>query len=325
MGGSQRGDPEPARYRSAIFSSPRLERLFAALPDPVRRVAYRLRARPGHYYSPYPDLAQLRAREDAVFGPRDDLPGIDLREPEQLALVERLAAHADALPWGADPRPGLRYHYGNRPYPYGDGVFLALMLCELRPRRYVEVGSGYSTALALDARDHLVDDPFDIVTIDPFPDRLRSVLGEERPDRFELMEAPVQDVELSTFDRLGSGDVLLVDSTHVARAGGDVNHLVFEVLPRLADGVYVHFHDVFAGFEYPREWVFGGRAWSEAYLLRAFLQFNQSFEVVLTTSWLQQRHADWFAANLPQCGPNPGASLWIRRVPPADRAAEGGA
>ncbi len=317
--------PSPAGTVLPIFSSPRLERLFAALPDPVRRVAYRLRARPGHYYSPYPDLAQLRAREDAVFGPRDDLPGIDLREPEQLALVERLAAHADALPWGADPRPGLRYHYGNRPYPYGDGVFLALMLCELRPRRYVEVGSGYSTALALDARDHLVDDPFDIVTIDPFPDRLRSVLGEERPDRFELMEAPVQDVELSTFDRLGSGDVLLVDSTHVARAGGDVNHLVFEVLPRLADGVYVHFHDVFAGFEYPREWVFGGRAWSEAYLLRAFLQFNQSFEVVLTTSWLQQRHADWFAANLPQCGPNPGASLWIRRVPPADRAAEGGA
>ncbi len=264
-------------------------------------------------------MTALRAREDEVFGPRDELPGIDLREAEQLALVDRLAAHAVRLPWGADPRPGLRYHFANRPYPYGDGVFLASMLCELRPRRYVEVGSGYSTALALDARDHLVDEPFDIVTIDPFPDRLVSILGDERPDRFELVAEPVQDVDLARFDGLEPGDVLVVDSTHVARAGGDVNHLVFEVLPRLADGVYVHFHDVFAGFEYPREWVFGGRAWSEAYVLRAFLQFNESFEVVLTTSWLQQRHPDWFAANLPQCQPNPGASLWIRRVPPPGR------
>jgi|ERR1041384_1342521 hypothetical protein len=41
---------------------------------------------------------------------------------------------------------------------------------------------------------------------------------------------------------------------------------------KVAPGVYVHFHDVCFPFEYPEEWMCQGRAWNEAYLLRAFLQ-----------------------------------------------------
>ena len=83
-------------------------------------------------------------------------------------------------------------------------------------------------------------------------------------DRTEIRAEPVQSVDLAVFDVLGPGDVLFIDSTHVARTGGDVVHDVFEILPRLAPGVRVHFHDVFYPFEYPRDWVFEGRGLERA-------------------------------------------------------------
>ena len=60
-----------------------------------------------------------------------------------------------------------------------------------------------------------------------------------------------------------------------------MNYLFFEVLPRLAAGVYIHIHDVFLPKEYPRKWVLeDGRAWNEQYLLRALLMYSTAFEVI---------------------------------------------
>ena len=100
--------------------------------------------------------------------------------------------------------------------------------------------------------------------IDPYPERLLGLLRPEDHDRAEIRVEPVQAVDLAVFDVLGPGDVLFIDSTHVARTGGDVVHDVFTILPRLASGVRVHFHDMFYPFEYPAAWVFEGRAWNEA-------------------------------------------------------------
>ena len=73
----------------------------------------------------------------------------------------------------------------------------------------------------------------------------------------EPVEAKVQDVAPSLFETLERGDVLFVDSSHVAKTGSDVNHLVFEILPRLKPGVRIHIHDVFLPAEYPKDWVIG--------------------------------------------------------------------
>ena len=128
-----------------------------------------------------------------------------------------------------------------------------------------------------------------------------------------LLTSPIQAVPVAVVADLGPGDVLFIDSTHVVKAGSDVNHIIFELLPSLAPGVYVHFHDIFGNFEYPAEWVYQRRAWSEAYLVRAFLQFNSDFQVALFTSWLWAYHRQALASLHPEFGVNPGASLWIRR------------
>lgn len=283
------------------------------VPARVRRTVQLARTPPGHFYSPYPDLTQVEARRGDIFGPQDQYPGIDLRLDAQLTLLDRFHAAAADFPWQDRPGGGLRYGYDNRPFAWGDGLFLAAMLHETKPKRYVEVGSGWSTMLTLDVRDRWLPD-LDIVAIDPYPAALDALLAGERPERFRQIESPVQEVDLAVFDELQSGDVLMIDSTHVSKAGSDVHQLVFEVLPRLAPGVRVHVHDVFANFEYPHEWVEQRRAWTESYLLRAFLQFNSDWQVVFFANWLYAHHADRFGPNVHPARVNPGAGLWIERT-----------
>ena len=206
------------------------------------------------------------------------------------------------------PAAGWRYHLSNAPFAYADGAILAAMLLHLRPRRYVEVGSGWSTCLALDLRDRCPGVLDSITVIDPYPD------PRVRTESCVLIEQRLQDLPASAFDDLTSGDVLFVDSTHVAKAGSDVNRLVFEVLPRLHPGVFVHIHDVHWPFEYPRDWLLGGRAWQESYVLRAFLEFNDSYEISLWGSFMFFKDREYLGEHLPVALVSQGGgSIWLRR------------
>ena len=130
----------------------------------------------------------------------------------------------------------------------------------------------------------------------------------------ELIRKKVQDVEPSRFDSLEEGDILFIDSSHVAKIGSDVNFLFFEILPRLAKGVLIHIHDVFVGFEYPLAWVAQGKAWNEMYVLRAFLQYNQSFKILAFNTFLEHFHQAEFQQHLPLCLKNTGGSIWLQKT-----------
>src|SRR5207249_2885268 len=154
-----------------------------------------------------------------------------------------------------------------------------------RPRRVIEVGSGFSSALMLDVNDRFPERRTQFTFIDPHPDRLTPVLRSTDSSSARVVTQHVQDVPLTIFGELESDDFLFIDSSHVAKFGSDVNYLYFEILPRLTPGVLVHVHDIFWPFEYPTEWIREGRAWNEAYLLRAFLTFNKAYEIVFWTPY----------------------------------------
>ena len=116
------------------------------------------------------------------------------------------------------------------------------------------------------------------------------------------------------FPSLEAHDSLFVDFTHVCRINSDVNRILFEILPGLKSGVYVHFHDIFYPVEYPKEWVYEGRAWNEAYALRAFLQFNSAFRIVFFNTYLNLFHRPIYEMHMPLCLKNTGGSLWIQRL-----------
>jgi hypothetical protein len=125
------------------------------------------------------------------------------------------------------------------------------------------------------------------------------------------MRRPLSDVPSSVFDILGAGDILFIDSSHVSRIGSDVNQLFLDVFPRLPPGVHIHIHDIFYPFEYPQRWLQRGRAWNEAYLLRAYLAGNPSIRITWFNDYLKQCHGPAVAAQLPGWAPETGSSIWL--------------
>lgn len=271
--------------------------------------------RPGHYYSPIPDLETV-LRDDAarLWQMPRTIPGLDLREDAQLALLSDFARYYKELPFPEDPIPARRYHLRNTNFAYADGIMLYALVRHAQPRRVIEVGSGFSSAAMLDTSELFLRGAVDFTFIEPDPRRLYSLLRPGDRDRFRIVEQRVQDVLPAAFQSLKSNDILFIDGSHVAKIGSDVNYLLHDILPTLAVGVYVHIHDIPYPFEYFRGWIERGIAWNEAYMVRAFLAFNTAFEIVLYPSFLLQFHRPWFEEHMPACLNNTGGSLWLRRV-----------
>jgi hypothetical protein len=182
-----------------------------------------------------------------------------------------------------------------------------------RPRRVVELGSGYSTLLIALACARNADDGTATAheVFDPFP--RPHILGDALAASV-LTPLSATDVPLEVFATLESGDILFVDTTHTVKLGGDVNHLILDVLPILRSGVIVHFHDIFLPWEYPRQWFEEMHwYWAEQYLLQAFLSMNPSFEVLFATDALcRDRRSEVADVGLAAAGES-GSSFWIRR------------
>lgn len=266
---------------------------------------------PGHYYSPIVSTDELKKRENQIWSEtQKQVLGINLNESEQLNLLNELAKFYVDLPFSDQNEKKLRYRFHNNMYTYSDGIFLYSMIRKFRPKRIIEIGSGFSSALMLDVNDLFFDNQIACTFIEPYPERLKSLLKEG--ENINLIEQPAQSVNLKTFDQLEQNDFLFIDSSHVSKTGSDVNFILFEILPRLKKGVKIHFHDIFYPFEYPKDWVLEKkRNWNEDYILRAFLSYNDKFKIILFNTFLEEFHENWFKQHMPLCLKNKGGSIWL--------------
>jgi hypothetical protein len=276
---------------------------------------YELGWPPGHFYSPIPSLDEVRAREEQIFGNiPDEIPGIDLQVPEQLRLLDRIKQYYPEQPFGAEKQAHLRFYFENPNFSYGEALVLYGLIRHLHPKRIIEIGSGHSSCAILDTNQLFFGGSIACVFVEPYPELLESLLLDGDLGRVEVVREKIQQVDLERFSEPSAGDVLFVDSSHVSKVDSDVNHIVFNILPRLASGVFVHFHDVAYPFEYPREWVYQGRAWNEVYLLRAFLQYSSAFRIRLFNSYLGRFHPTVMETAMPLAARNFGTSLWIEKA-----------
>lgn len=266
-----------------------LEKIISLIPRVgAWRAAFLKHSTPGHFYSPVPDLEEIKQREAEIFDTSRPIPGIDFNDPTQLELLQRIKPLLAEAPWTERPRQDLLFHYDNIYYTWSDALVLYGLMRVLKPARIIEVGSGWSSAVMLDTNRLFFEDNIALTFIEPFPDRLNALAATAASNR--LVQSIVQHVPLEQFDQLKAGDFLFIDTSHVSKVGSDVNHLLFEVLPRLNSGVYIHFHDIFFPFEYPKEWVYKGYAWNEIYLLRAFLMDNPHYEIVFMNTYLEHKY-----------------------------------
>ncbi|MGC6487714.1 MAG: class I SAM-dependent methyltransferase [Planctomycetota bacterium] len=272
---------------------------------------------PGHFYSPVPNLdCALKYRRDLDAQAPDAIGGVDLNTDSQLSVLVELARWCREFdfPEVAGVTSSQRYWRNNGFFPGGDGVVLFGLLRMLKSKAVIEVGSGFSSALMLDMRDAGLIPGASLSFIDPDCARLRSLLRDRDGESVSILEKRVQDVRDAEMPALSAGDIFFIDSSHVASVGSDLCHIVFEMLPKVPVGCLVHVHDVAWPFEYPAEWFKEGRAWNEAYLLRAFLQYNDSFEVYFWGSMLKSLYPNEVEAALPLLGKSAGSSIWLRRV-----------
>jgi Methyltransferase domain len=274
---------------------------------------------PGHFYSPIPSTAErgngCAAQTALSESPNgtEHLAGIDLRCEDQRTLLEQLGKYAGEFSFPQHETGEFRFFRENGYYTDPDAVVLFCMLRHLSPRHVVEVGSGHSSALVLDTIERYVRRDVECVFIDPNPERLHTLVGGTNHSA-EILDKGVQQIGMEVFGRLEDGDILLIDSSHVMKHGSDVCHLLFEVLPILSSGVYVHLHDVCYPFEYPRNWLTSGRAWNEAYALRCFLEFNDRFQIALWNHFAGMAYPQLLQPFDPYLKPGEGCSLWIRRA-----------
>lgn len=273
---------------------------------------------PGHFYSPIVNPRDVEERAPSIWPEAPEVLGVDFRPHEhQRILTEvfprfigdyRYPEHESET---ASPN---QYYTRNPQFGWLDSRALFVFLRELRPRRVVEVGSGFSSLLIADVNRRFFDGRIAFECVDPYPE---AFLEEEIAGLTRLIRTPVEKTDVALFTRLESGDVLFIDSSHVAKTGNDVNFLFFQVLPRLVPGVRVHFYAIFLPEEYPRSWVAEeNRSWNEQYLLQALLMYSTGFRVMFGSNYAVHHFPELVSSAVGRPGKPPfgGASFWMEKV-----------
>jgi len=271
---------------------------------------------PGHFYSPIVDPEELADRTDELWPPAPEIIGIKCNDEYHRRVLEEFFPEYIGnydYPEKSDVADvDLRHFYTqNSQFSWLDSRSLFVLLQAWQPNRIIEVGSGYSSILMADVNRRFLDGKTHITCIEPYP---RPFLQDPEIGVSELIEEKVQDVPLERFDQLEAGDILFIDSSHVAKTGSDVNHLFFKILPRLAPGVRVHVHDIFLPNEYPRDWVLvENRSWNEQYLLKALLMYSTRFRMLFGCSYAFSRFPELVgkALNHPKGHAFAGGSFWF--------------
>ncbi len=272
----------------------------------------------GHFYSPVVDTKDIVERELAIWPTAPQVLGIDFNDASHERVLDEWFPQYFCdydYPEQLQETAQLNSFYTcNSQFSWLDCRTLFVLLRALRPRRMIEVGSGFSSLLTADVNRRFLDGALDFTCIEPYP---RDFLRKGIDGITRLLEQRVERVPLQLFEELAAGDILFIDSSHVAKTGSDVNYLVFEVLPRLQPGVIVHIHDIFLPHEYPREWVIAdNRSWNEQYVVRALLMYSSAFSVLFGCSYAFHRFPEKVIAALahPKGHGFGGGSLWLARA-----------
>ena len=256
---------------------------------------------PVYHASPIPRTTDLT---DELFDSRSDCVGIDWNLEVQENYRDNIFP-VYGSETAFEPNPGLSVL---------DSLILYSMIRHHKPRKIVEIGSGFSTEITAKAclKNLTEGIESEFITIDPWPSSriLRGLDG--------LTEVIKDRVENVPIDTIAESDLLFIDSSHVVKIGGDVNHEILELVPRLKKGSLVHWHDILLPREYWKEWIKNSKMfWSEQYLLHAFMKFNYEFEVQWASMYMQTNFADSLEKSLPifRNKHDRITSFWVRRNP----------
>lgn len=279
-------------------------------PQRLEHLTYQASRPFNHYESPfYGEVEYQYCERDCDMS----VLGVDLNVEEQRRFLGYLGDHVEKYARASSAWETMHYQKGNAWFERTDAMLYSAMITKYRPRRIIEIGSGFSTAMALDTARYLDDEELKITCIEPFPDRVKEVAQKEiERGKLKLVQDFLQNVDLHLFEELKENDILFVDSSHVLKMGGDVAIEYLKILPMLPKGVVIHIHDIFFPFRYPLGWVSAGYSYNEVYMLHALLLNNPDFEILFWEDYMLKEHREEFAEKY---GDDifEGSSFWMRK------------
>ena len=280
---------------------------------------------PEHFYSGIPNIADLERRTDWR-RPRS-MHAIAANDSDrQVALLGAiLAPHSVHLRGRSILEESIGAGGADGGYGEIEADVLFAFVATNRPKRIVQIGCGVSTAIMLRGAEQADFRP-DIVCVEPYPSAY--LLDADKSRLVRLIDKPAQVVDLSILTDLAAGDLLFIDSTHAVKPGSEVNFLVHEVLPRLAAGVWVHFHDIYFPYDYSRHTTGDDLFFAqETALLYAFLSGNPGYRVEISLSMIHYDRPEALRGLIPKYKPDTQvdglsagtgghfpSSIWLRVV-----------
>jgi len=245
---------------------------------------------PVHYYTPIPDT-RLVCRQNILWSKELSLDSIKLNIEENISFLETVC-----LPFQQEyflfskekTNNSSQYYLSNGSFGFVSGQVHYSIIRHFKPKKIIEVGSGYSTLVSLEAlkKNNKEGSSFEFFAIEPYPPKyLTDAVG------VNIIKKKVEEMDVQFFQTLNENDLLFIDSSHTVKIGGDVNFLILEVLPRLKKGVIVHIHDIQFPYEYFKSYILEQHLfWQEQYLVQAFLMYNNSFKIIWCASYMHHKY-----------------------------------
>ena len=258
-----------------------------------------------HYESPYLSINEIDGIQDEDIG-SDVLIGIDLNFINQNHFKEIICNKYNLYNQFLNI-PYHRYSIENAWFNKEDALVLMTMMLEFKPKKIIEIGSGFSTCVMLDVNEYCLNNETEITSIEPYPERLLSKIRINEKN-YQLNVNSVQQCDISIFEKLEKNDILFIDSSHVAKSGGDILYEYFKIIPMLQSGVIIHIHDIFFPFTYPKKWLYEGRCYNEAYILHGFLMNNNEYEIIYFNNFMHSNLVQSIGESFES-----GGSIWIRK------------
>ncbi len=289
----------PRAVHTALLKS------YSNMPDLA--LASRFRCYPQVYYSPLIDPHEIDLTK---LGEKRQLPGIQIDCDRYVQLFDTLEQWVPELTWMPRSADGEKVKW-HETFTSLDSAALYCMLRHLKPKRFIEVGCGFSSGVSSEAlrRNEAEGVTCAATYIEPYPGpRLDGVNLHG-----EFLCKKIEEVELEYFNALDAGDVLFIDTSHVIKCQNDVYWELVHILPSLKPGVHVHIHDIYTPYEQPYDWLLGRNdpgAANEQYAVECLLSGGDDYAITLPLHLIGREEPD-LASRLAPGFNDIGQSLWL--------------
>ncbi|MFZ4967163.1 class I SAM-dependent methyltransferase [Pseudomonas gingeri] len=285
--------------------------LWADQKDRERLQGHALNIIPANFYSNTPSISEtLGSYEYSEPDPPYLACGIFDQQKLRMELAELVPYAADFSPVEAgNEETCTAYFWKNSQFSYSDAMSYYAYVRRIRPRRIVEIGSGFSSLIALEALRK--NGAGTLSCIEPFPRSFIASLGRE--GALDLQVQRAQDITIEALNAtLEDGDILFIDSTHTVKTGSDCLHIYLRLLPRITRKIFVHVHDVFLPFGLPQRWLIDHQIyWTEQYLLLALLIDNPRARLLFGSAYHKHFNADLLDSLMHGRYESGGGSFWF--------------